>query len=251
MSERENKALGFTGGEIYETTREMVGAYRVEPLSAFSTEEHLHRVLESFRGNPNMLVMNRSDIIGGNELLKAHQAAVELQLYSQDIQDRVPRAAALTRFFKIGFGMVEHTIVSSRVGYENEMVTPEAYRQWAQAPREDRIAEMHSYLQAQEAGLLAHNFLEGVKEGSMMEFVCNLTMGVTRVTGGEPYRMDSAQDPEAREHITEGMLTALYLLREHQVGQEIRDMDKLLAPVEPEAPSEDEDRQTPPETYLG
>lgn len=250
MSERENKALSLTNGEIYETTREMMGPYRVEPLSAFNTEEHLQRTLESFRNNPNILVISRSDIIGGNELLAAHQADLELRLYSQDTPNKVPRATALNRFFRIGFGMVENTVICGRIGYPNEMVSPRAYDEWAKAPREERVAEIRSYLRAQDADVVARNLLEGQQGGSMMEFACDLTITVPRVTGDEPYRMSSAQDPEAREQLTEGVLTALYLLREHQVGQEMLDMNKQLTPpAELETPVED--KQLPPETYLG
>lgn len=248
MSERENRAFNFTGGEIYETTREMMGPYRVEPLSAFSTEEHLQRTLNALRDNPNKLTVDRSEIIGGNALLKEHQEDLEMWLYAQDVPNKVPRAAALNRFFNIGFGLVERTVVSRQLGRGNEMVSPRAHKEWTEAPQAERVTEMHAYLEAQGADLLARNLLEGdQQQGSMMQFACDLTVSISRVTGEEPYRMNSSQDPDAKEQVTEGVLAALYLLREHQVAQEMYDMDKALAPPEQEKPSD----ETPPGYYLG
>lgn len=250
MSERENKAFGFTGGEIYETAREMMGPYRVEPLSVFSTEEHLQRKLANFKDDPNILVIEKSEIIGGNGLIKAHCADTDLRLHVQDIPNKAPRATALNKFYKLGFGLVENTVVTHRLGFGNEMVSPRAYSEWAEAPREERVVEMRSYLEAQDARLLAQNLFDGDQEGFMMKFASDLTISISRVTGEEPYRMNSREDPEAREQITEGVLTALYLLREHQIGQEMLDMDKRFAPpAEPETPVEN--KQQPPETYLG
>lgn len=256
MSERENQPFKFTSSEVYETAREMMGPYRLESLSAFSTKEHLQRKYNSFRDNPNLLAVRRSEIIGGDNLLKEHREDLERRHHTYDAYDKISRLDALHRFFNIGFALVERTIVSHRLGYGSETVTPRAHKEWVETPQAERVAEMHAYLGAQDADLLAYNLLEGEQEGSMMQLVCDFTVSVSQVTGEEPYRMDASQDPGAKEQVTEGVLAAMYLLREHQVAQEMHDMDKLLGPPEQKtvtdtAPPEKTKGTTPPEAPPG
>jgi hypothetical protein len=144
---------------------------------------------------------------------------------------------------------VEHTVVDHYIDQADPaMVTPEAYNIWTKQPLEERVQEIEAYLSAQEADLLALNYLEGNREGSIMSFILkNLNVTILRVTGEAPYVLGASRDPAVSDRLTEGVLAAMYLLREHQIGQAIHDADVSLAPpiVSPQPP------EAPPGHYLG
>ncbi len=75
------------------------------------------------------------------------------------------------------------------------------------------------------------------------------TISTPRVNGEAPYVLHIAQDPDACTQLTEGALAALYLLREHQVAQNMRDAGEFLDP--PTDTEEPPEPGTPPGYYLG
>jgi hypothetical protein len=247
MSEKMNKALNFDPSQMRVEAEELLGYSRLEPLSLFSTEEYLQRSVDSFRMNPNQLSVAYSNISGGNFILDGHRATLEAQNYLQDTPDRVPKISALNIFFHLGYGLVERTIASHYISQADpEMTTPEAYTAWTEQPLEERVEEMKAYLHAQDADLLAQNLLESENEGSMAQFAKNLNVTVPRVTGEETYILNGNESAAASTELTEGTLAALYLLREHQIGQDMKDMDKDEAQKASDKPPE-----TPPGHYLG
>lgn len=249
MNERYNKALGYEDSQINREARELLGNRRLEHLGVFSNEDHLQRTLDTFRNNPNSIAAIESLIGGGNALLRERRSVLEAQLYDDDDPDRAVRISILNDFFRVGFGVVEHTVVSHRITQgENEVLEPEAYMRWAAGtPQAERVEEMKAYLSSQEADMLARNFFDGDEEGTMMRFMHGLTVSSPRVNGEAPYVMSVNQDTEARNQLTEGVLAAMYLLREHQIGQEMRDAAEILEPSD-DTPLPPE---TPPGYYLG
>ncbi|HEU5122229.1 MAG TPA: hypothetical protein VFT59_05275, partial [Candidatus Saccharimonadales bacterium] len=69
MSEKENRALRYDNNRMYEESRELLGKNRLEPLSVFSTEEHLQRTFDALRSDPNKLPVTYSSIGGGTTLI--------------------------------------------------------------------------------------------------------------------------------------------------------------------------------------
>lgn len=105
MSEKFNH-LNTT--HITERSRELLGEKRLDPLGAFSTEEHLQRVIDDFRRNPDMAI-NHSLIGGGSLVIKEHHSTLEIQL-PETTPDRLPRISVLHNFFRLGYGLVEHAV---------------------------------------------------------------------------------------------------------------------------------------------
>lgn len=96
--------------------------------------------------------------------------------------------------------------------------------------------------------MLAMNLLEDEKEGTIMNYATGISISTSRVTGEPSYTVHANQDPEARYQMTEGVLAAMYLLREHHIGQSVSDANTLFEPTvdtvrPPETP--------PPGYYLG
>lgn len=238
--------------QVYNDSKILLGEFRTPPLIAFSTEEHLQRTKDAIMRNPSTLNCCDSLIIGGNDILDTRRDLLEFYLRQQDEMHVAPRASALELFFRVGFGLVERTVVR---GFcidqaEPEAVSIESYEIWQGLPQRERIQGMDAYLKAEEASLLARNLLEPNAKGTMINYASHyIDITIPRVTEEAPYHLHAAKDYAAREQVIEGALAALYLLREHHIAQEIEDgddMDPFQKPTKIQKPPE-----LPPDYYIG
>lgn len=231
---------------INRESRELLGEKRLASLSVFSTEEYLQRFLDVFKDNPNV-VTNNSSIGGGNSLVQEYRAVIEIQV-PEITPDRIPRISALYTFFRIGFGIVENIVVDHYIEQADPaQITPGMYKLWLRQPQEERAQEVKAYLSAQDADMLALNLFESEREGTIINYAKGLTVSTARVTGEAPYVVYGGQDSEAQDQMREGVLAAMYLLREHYIGQNVSDANALLEFRIPELP----ESEAPPGHYLG
>ena len=201
----------------------LLGRYEVEDFSLFSTEEYLQRVFDGFRLNPTSMLVGESRIAYGTSLLVAQRNQLETTLREQGSTDVAAMASTLDWFFRIGFGMVEGTLVAHHVfGAKFDEADSDRYAVWRDLPQAERIAEMRLYLEAEDAHLLALNLLDAQTFGTMINYASNISLSTPRVTGRPPLEVSASDSPEARSNVIEGSLTALYLLREHLKAQRKR-----------------------------
>lgn len=237
---------GLNGPSDDETARALLGGnYRLSALNAFSTEDHLQREREKITLDPNTLIQrDRRGIAGGHGVIRARRELIEQHLLAQDAPDMAVRASSLENFFRLGFGIVERSITGGfTVEQADVSETTQQYQEWIQQPQEARMAEMRAYLRTHDAELLSTNFLEPEVPGTLIHFATTATTTTMRVTGEEPFHLSGTEDPVARGEAIEGTLAALFLLREHQVAQEMHDMLQLYEPAAP-------DQADPPPDYI-
>jgi hypothetical protein len=92
---------------------------------------------------------------------------------------------------------------------------------------------MDVYLRAQGADLLAVHFLNADAEGSMINYVMNnIGFGTQWDKGLSSYSLTAPDSLGARVQLMEGVLTALFLVRAHQVAQATKEADFTIPPPE-------------------
>ncbi len=244
MSHPDRDQFNPSREQVNAKAQQMLGTERVLPLDTVSTEAHLQRIADKFQSNPNSMLCNYSNIMGGTPLLERRRAHIDARLMSEDDPLTPVRTSALEKLYRIGFGIVEGATTLHYIGQaEPSAVSQPVYESWLEHPQDERLAEMGIYLKSQGADLLARNLLEPECEGTLLNQGYTCEVNVRRVTGGDSYRLSAASDTDARSELVEGALAGLFLIRCHQVAQFEAD---LTPPQPPERPD-----QALPGYYLG
>jgi hypothetical protein len=206
----------------------LLGTHRVGAFSAFSGESYLQRKADDLRYNVENFILSKSLIGGGDELIRAQYSQISTQLESEDHPDVAVTTSSLIWFFRLGFGLVERTAVLDAVQGRkfDENTDGPIYARWRDLSIENRQSELTAYLEGQNAALLAKNLLEPDTPGTLLWHSVKCGVLTHRVTGGEPLHMSALDNLDARNNVIEGSLSALYLLREHHIGQIAEPLEK-------------------------